>query len=274
MISLLQSKLWLSLYHPPYQNDAEAIPRQFKQTLLLVSLEDLEKSRPLVTKECGGRWAWIFRSFLQWHAIAYLLAGLCQKRQNKFGQEFVSRAWKQLDYVFEGRYSDAGKNVTNGKVWIALTRLYARAKSVQDVQLHQHGDVVCGSTPNCSPTNTNDLSSNSNNSSNTNPVPNLSIEPFPNGDIQPTPTIPPGSQQNIETLELLKDPRPHGQLPAALFDPISYEFGFDVHDSDQSVNDHLSASNFPRNEFDNVDWLEWDGIMRNFQYDLNGNICS
>jgi hypothetical protein len=125
--------MWLTIHHPPHHNVTQFLPPEVRSKVLLVSLEVLERSRPLETKQEIQQWAWLFRSFVQWHAIAYLLAGLCQQQQGQrpLRQEFIDRAWKQLDYVFRERGRDDGRHIKEGRLWLALTRLLNRAKALQ-----------------------------------------------------------------------------------------------------------------------------------------------
>jgi hypothetical protein len=124
--------MWLSVYHPPYRSITDIIPPEVRGKLLLISLEVIEGSRPLETGQWAQQWAWLFRSFVQWHAIAYLLAGLCQLQQYALGQEFINRAWQQLDCVFQERNGRDGRNAQEGKLWLALTKLFNRAKAVRE----------------------------------------------------------------------------------------------------------------------------------------------
>lgn len=135
--------MWLSIYHPPYHSVTDIVPAEIKRSLLLVSLEVIEGSRRLETEQMAQQWAWIIRSYVQWHAIAYLLAGLCQLKQYALGQEFVRRAWQQLDYIFQEPNGGNGSNFREGKLWLALTKLFNRAKSLQkDAELSSTNDLL------------------------------------------------------------------------------------------------------------------------------------
>lgn len=123
--------MWLSIYHPPYHSITDIVPAEVKRNLLLVSLEVIERSHRLEIGQRSQQWAWIFRSFVQWHAIAYILAGLCQLQHYVLGQDFVSRAWQRLDHIFQERNEHDGSNFREGKLWLALTKLFNRAKIVQ-----------------------------------------------------------------------------------------------------------------------------------------------
>lgn len=99
---------------------------------MLVSLEVIERSRALENRDETRKWAWIFRSFVQWHAIAYLLVGLCQQQRHDLNQDFIQRAWKELYHIFGERYRDGGREFLEGRLWLALTKLFHRAKAVYE----------------------------------------------------------------------------------------------------------------------------------------------
>lgn len=138
--------MWLSIYHPPYHSVTDIVPAEIKRNLLLVSLEVIERARRLEIEQMAEQWVWVFRSYVQWHAIAYLPAGFCQLQQYAIRQEFVRRAWQQLDYIFQEPNGGNGSNFREGKLWLALTKLFNRAKAVQkDAELSSTDDGPRGS---------------------------------------------------------------------------------------------------------------------------------
>ncbi|EDU43367.1 conserved hypothetical protein [Pyrenophora tritici-repentis Pt-1C-BFP] len=75
---LIMSKMWLIIYHPHQRKDGGiTLPQETKDKLFITSLENVEYSLLLETEARTMKWGWLFRTYIQWHAIAFLLSELC-----------------------------------------------------------------------------------------------------------------------------------------------------------------------------------------------------
>jgi hypothetical protein len=91
---LIMSKMWLVVYHPHQRKDGGAtLPQETKDKLFITSLENVEYSILLETEARTMKWGWLFRTYVQWHAIAFLLSELCVRTKG----EAVERAWRALE---------------------------------------------------------------------------------------------------------------------------------------------------------------------------------
>lgn len=82
------------------------------------------------------KWGWLFRTYVQWHAIAFLLSELCVRTKG----EAVERAWRALEAT-AGRWwfplsdgSAHGKG-QQGCLWKPLRKLLAKAKAAREKEL-------------------------------------------------------------------------------------------------------------------------------------------
>jgi hypothetical protein len=82
------------------------------------------------------KWGWLFRTYVQWHAIAFLLSELCVRTKG----EAVERAWRALE-ASAGRWwfplndnSPYGKG-QQGCLWKPLRKLLAKAKAAREREL-------------------------------------------------------------------------------------------------------------------------------------------
>jgi hypothetical protein len=82
------------------------------------------------------KWGWLFRTYIQWHAIAFLLSELCVRTKG----EAVERAWRALEAT-AGRWwfplnsdSPYGKG-QQGCLWKPLRKLLAKAKAAREKEL-------------------------------------------------------------------------------------------------------------------------------------------
>merc|ERR1711981_387311 len=124
------SKLWLIIYHPFQRLDGgSSLPQEVRDKLFSTSLENCEYSILLETEEKTKRWGWLFRTYTQWHAIAFMLSELTVRTT---GPE-VERAWKIIDYMVGRRWSeektnDLHANKLKSHLWKPLKKLMDRAR--------------------------------------------------------------------------------------------------------------------------------------------------
>ena len=116
---LVIAKMWLVVHHPLQRSDAGAgLPTETKERLFHTSLEVIEFSRLLETEKTTLKWGWLFRTYTQWHAIAFVLSQLCIRT---LGPD-VDRAWLIINGLFEN-----GGGIVDGSHKF-LRKLMAKAK--------------------------------------------------------------------------------------------------------------------------------------------------
>jgi len=134
---LVMSKMWLVVYHPHQRKDGGAsLPQETKDKLFITSLENLEYSILLETEARTMKWGWLFRTYVQWHAIAFLLSELCVRTQG----EAVDRAWRALEATAGRWWFPLGDNspYRKGKagcLWKPLRKLMAKARAAREKEL-------------------------------------------------------------------------------------------------------------------------------------------
>lgn len=124
---LIMSKMWLIVHHPFKREDGGAnLPQETKDRLFVTCVEVLEFSRLLETEQSTIKWGWLFRTYVQWHAVAYILSELCARTKG----ETVDRAWRAIDSVFAdwGGVIVASKR---GMLWKPLRKLMAKARAAR-----------------------------------------------------------------------------------------------------------------------------------------------
>ncbi|RMZ73014.1 C6 transcription factor [Pyrenophora seminiperda CCB06] len=134
---LIMSKMWLIVYHPHQRKDGgTTLPQETKDKLFITSLENVEYSLLLETEARTMKWGWLFRTYVQWHAIAFLLSELCVRTKG----EAVERAWKALEAT-AGRWwfplndSSPQAKGQQGCLWKPLRKLLAKAKAAREREL-------------------------------------------------------------------------------------------------------------------------------------------
>ncbi|KAH4001225.1 hypothetical protein HBH70_008690 [Parastagonospora nodorum] len=132
---LIMSKMWLIVYHPHQRKDGGAtLPQETKDKLFITSLENIEYSILLETEARTMKWGWLFRTYVQWHAVAFLLSELCVRTKG----EAVERAWRALEAT-AGRWwfplndtSPQRSGRGQGCLWNPLRKLLLKAKAARE----------------------------------------------------------------------------------------------------------------------------------------------
>jgi hypothetical protein len=130
---LILAKMWLIVHHPFAREDGGAgLPQETKDRLFLTSIEVIEFSRLLETETTTLKWGWLFRTYVQWHAVAFVLSQLCVRTT---GPE-VEKAWTTVDSVFDewGGVVSASKR---GMLWKPLRKLMNRAKAAREREVEK-----------------------------------------------------------------------------------------------------------------------------------------
>ena len=123
---LITAKMSLIIYHPLIQpGKCSTLSQDTKDRLFMSSIEIVEYGRILESEATTKQWGWLFHTYVQWHAIAYILGELCIRPHSMI----VDRAWRAVDGVF----NDLGGVVshsesTTSMLWQPMRKLMARAR--------------------------------------------------------------------------------------------------------------------------------------------------
>lgn len=121
---LITAKLSLIVYHPLIQpGKPNSLSQDIKDRLFMASIEIIEYSKLLENEASTKQWGWLFHTYIQWHAIAYILGQLSCRPSSLI----VERAWRGLDAVFADWGDAAFKNKT-GMLWAPMRKLVAKAR--------------------------------------------------------------------------------------------------------------------------------------------------
>lgn len=136
---LIMSKMWLMIYHPYQRLDGGAsLPQETKDKLFVTSLENVEYSILLETEDRTQKWGWLFRTYVQWHAIAFLLSELCHRTKG----ELVARAWRAVEATAARRWNDLNSDQKKGCLWRPLRKLVSRARAARDAEFAREREEI------------------------------------------------------------------------------------------------------------------------------------
>ena len=130
---LIMAKMWLVVHHrfQPSNGDA-GLAQETKDRLFNTSIEVIEFSRLLETEKTTLKWGWIFRTYVKWYALAFVLSQLCTRTLGPG----VDRAWRVIDSIFDDLDHHFGAN-QRGMPWKPVRKLMAKAKTERAKALQQ-----------------------------------------------------------------------------------------------------------------------------------------
>ncbi|KAK4866232.1 hypothetical protein LT330_008573 [Penicillium expansum] len=120
---LLLSKMWLSIYYPLQRKELKTDPPQnLRDRLLFASIEVIEFTLLIKNDENTAHWGWLFSSYVQWHALVFVLIELCVRQTCPA----VERAWKAVRLASNEGYITG--QYEKSILWRPVARLAARAR--------------------------------------------------------------------------------------------------------------------------------------------------
>lgn len=251
---LIMAKMWLMVHHP-LQQDKPTMSADIRDRLFLTSVEIIEFSRLLEVNESTAKWGWHFRTYMQWHAVAFVLAELCVRPLSPK----VDRAWRAIDSVYDV-WESTLSNARRGMLWRPLKKLMIRAQQSRQRQV-QEKEFLGWQIPTTSSTNTNNTSSQS---ADILMAENQIDYPITAGAIGPV----------AEALGLdLSDSAEPRQSTATGFNDASLQAdntpaqrNLSDEDIDQWLGQDQMQTGQPGPHFQN--WPNWDQVVKDFQTDM------
>ena len=122
---LIMGKMWLIVHHPLSRIDCGAgLSQDVKDRLFHTSVEVIEFSRLLETDASTLKWGWLFRTYVQWHALAFALSELCIRSTGPT----VDKAWCVIDNALADQETTVSSS-QRGMLWKPLRKLLIRARA-------------------------------------------------------------------------------------------------------------------------------------------------
>ncbi|MCJ1223861.1 hypothetical protein MMC12_000504 [Toensbergia leucococca] len=243
---LIISKMYLIVHRPFRRGDAGAgLPQDTKDRLFLSSVEVIEFSQLLESEQATVKWGWLFRTYVQWHAVAYVLSELSTRTQ---GAD-VERAWRVIEGVFEEWDGTVPIN-KKGMLWKPLRQLMAKARAARAREMERSArfplDGSLGPVP---------------------PLAHPTMQSIPIQDalldFQGFDSSFPISAETQPGLVSASD----GMQPMLPMDPIqSYEG-----DVNQWVQSDSAIAQDPLIGDENMNWAGWDDMVKDFQLEVQHN---
>lgn len=257
---LILAKLLLIVHHPMTRLDPKsAVTGSRRDTLLVSSIEVLEFAILMESNENTAKWGWMSQTNIPWHAVAFVLSELCVRPPSPL----TARAWKAVGAVYKGLEGRQKK----GMLWRPLSQLMKRAIDTRAEQEDQM-EVQSYNGPTQEISRGADLQD-------TLPQFHIPMPPPQQGSsTQPAARFGTGSGVDFDIskgpLEVLKDLFPDTDPLAGsnIPDPaVEQQFASTEAPVDMA-HDAMTMDSQPAIPDSQLDWDEWDQVLREFQEDV------
>jgi hypothetical protein len=125
---LIMSKMSLVIYQPLMPSGGNELPNDVRDRLFMASIEVVEYSRVLNAEPKIRRWRWLFQTYNQWHAVAYLLLEVCRRSWSAS----VERGWLALTATFK---FDEALDFAKPAIWTLLRKLMIQANKHRESEI-------------------------------------------------------------------------------------------------------------------------------------------
>ncbi|KAI0151537.1 hypothetical protein GGR57DRAFT_470599 [Xylariaceae sp. FL1272] len=125
---LIVSKMSLVVYQPLAQTASTELTSDIRDRLFMSTINVIEYSRVLSTEPKITHWRWLFQTYTQWHAVAYLLLEICRRPWSAS----VERGWSTMDAIF---HSYQPIEFSKPAIWGPLRKLMLHANRHRQKEL-------------------------------------------------------------------------------------------------------------------------------------------
>ncbi|KAJ5964283.1 uncharacterized protein N7479_004159 [Penicillium vulpinum] len=270
---LILAKLWLIVHHPMTRKDRGNVFQATRDSLLVTAIEVLEFGRLLETDPKTAKWAWLSRTNMQWHGVAFVLSEICVRPICPI----TDRAWSAVSSI----YTQWALQATHkkGMLWRPLAALMKRAAATRS---KQQQELLSSFEP--APTEAKPIQGLSNGDA----LPRIYM---PTGMLNSPSPNRPGSTEPVEhdlysdidltngPLDALRAMFPGTNIftPNNLFDAPPAQNNTPAPSLPTSLPDNTAMSELPflyQNPLPDAaqpNWEEWDQLMRDFQMDVEND---
>ncbi|KAL2417642.1 Bikaverin cluster transcription factor bik5 [Exophiala dermatitidis] len=139
---LILAKMWLMVHQPRSFNctsGATLLENSCRDRILITSVEVMEFFHVLCSNQNTAKWAWLFRSYMQWQSVAFALSEICVRPP---GPD-VERAWQAIESIYH-EHLPTNNRLQRAVRWKPLRQLMARARERRAAQQTQGAQPANG----------------------------------------------------------------------------------------------------------------------------------
>ncbi|ODA79396.1 hypothetical protein RJ55_04989 [Drechmeria coniospora] len=132
MISrVIMAKMCLVIYQPMlFPGSDHELSGEIRQRIYVAAIEVIEYNHKLNTDPRCKQYRWLFRTYTNWHAIAYTLIETCRRPWTPL----VERGWEAVN-GYDKNPVEIARRADHAAVFLPLRRLFARARRHRDSEI-------------------------------------------------------------------------------------------------------------------------------------------
>ncbi|RFU73576.1 fungal specific transcription factor domain-containing [Trichoderma arundinaceum] len=132
MISrIIMAKMCLIVYQPMlFPGSDRELTAEIRERIYIASIEIIEYNHRLNTDPRCKQYRWLFRTYTNWHAIAYILVETCRRPWTAL----VERGWEAVN-GYDRDLTENVKRADHAAVFLPLRKLFTRAKRYQESEV-------------------------------------------------------------------------------------------------------------------------------------------
>lgn len=132
MISrIIMAKMCLLVYQPMlFPGSDYELTADIRERIYIASIEIIQYNHWLNTDARCKQYRWLFRTYTNWHAIAYILVETCRRPWSPL----VERGWEAVN-GYDKDLAENIKRADHAAVFLPLRKLFTRAKRYQESEV-------------------------------------------------------------------------------------------------------------------------------------------
>ncbi|KAF4998326.1 hypothetical protein FGRMN_3206 [Fusarium graminum] len=129
---IMMAKIGLIIYQPVlFPGTGPEASKEIRSRLWQSCIEIVEYSHILNIDPCCRQWRWLFKTYRQWQAIAYMLLELTRRPWGVTSE----RAWEAAQILEYDHPIDGVNSADHTAAWMPIKRLFTKAKRHREAEL-------------------------------------------------------------------------------------------------------------------------------------------
>ncbi|ROT39516.1 hypothetical protein SODALDRAFT_349721 [Sodiomyces alkalinus F11] len=129
---VVMAKMGLVIYQPMlFPGSGPELSADIRDRLFVSTIEVVEYNHILNTDPRFQKWRWLFKTYRQWNAIAYMLIEMSRRPWSPT----CERAWKAASILVYDHPVDSAKESDHMAVWIPIKKLYLKARRHRQAEI-------------------------------------------------------------------------------------------------------------------------------------------
>jgi hypothetical protein len=131
---VIVAKMGLVIYQPMlFSTNKDDVSTEIRDRVFISAIEIVEYNHILNTDEKCKQWRWLFQTYRQWHAIAYVVMEIARRSWTATSE----RAWEAVNATLsqERNRLEMVKMADHVAVWLPLRRLFLKSKKHRESEI-------------------------------------------------------------------------------------------------------------------------------------------